>query len=120
MKVIVLDDSEVVLDVIAMALEDAGHEVVAVTDHAELGETCRRENAEVAVIDLGLPGLRPDEVAALVRREVACPVILYSDRAGDELARLVAASGARAGLPKDPDAANLIAVLAELRRATCP
>ena len=107
-RILVLDDSEIVLEVIAMALEGAGYEVITLSDPAQLAETCAREQPAVAVVDIGLPTLSTDELADLVRKEVHAPVILYSDRGGAELAHLVTRSGARVALRKDPDGAELV------------
>jgi len=110
-KILVLDDSELVLHLVGMTLGKAGYEVVTISDLDELTTACDRERPDLALVDLGLPRYSPDEVAGVVKRDVRCPCVLITDHDGDELARLVAISGARAALRKTHDPRELVRAL---------
>jgi CheY-like chemotaxis protein len=52
---------------IAFMLQQAGHEVYEVADGLAAVETAHREHPDVAIVDVGLPGLDGYEVARRIR-----------------------------------------------------
>jgi CheY-like chemotaxis protein len=106
MKVLVVDDDPVVLRVTEAVLRGLGHEVVT-RDHA-LGTTVAisREQPDVALIDIEMPGLQGDELVRIAQekkvmgpsRETA--FIFYSGRDSEELKRLVEKTGAVGAIDK--------------------
>ena len=113
MKVLLVDDDPVVLEVTAAVLRGLGHEVLT-REHA-LGTTAfiHRVKPDVALIDIEMPGLAGDEIVKIAREEAPTAAgantafILYSGRDPAELQRLVEKSGACGAIHKSSGAAGL-------------
>ena len=106
MKVLLVDDDPVVLEVTRAVLQSLGHEVVT-RDHA-LGTTAVicTERPQVVLMDVQMPGVSGDELIRIVRDrglladDQRTVFILYSGRSSEELERLVADTGALGAIQK--------------------
>jgi two-component system KDP operon response regulator KdpE len=99
--VLILDDSELILQMLEMVCLSSGHDVRTASSFAAALEHVSRETPRVIVSDLNLPDLHTDPVTGF--REAGCesPVILISGRPQDEMDQVVRDTGAAAGLSKD-------------------
>lgn len=88
LRVLVVDDSRDTADTLAAALEALGQEVRVAYDGDTALEILRTFQPELAILDIGMPGLNGHELARRVRADPALPSIC-----------LVALSGW--GLPAD-------------------
>ena len=117
-KVLLVDDSEIVLEVIRMNLEEEGFEVSTLENAVQLHAVADDIQPDVILLDIRMPGLRGDEAARLLQhlpgtRKI--PVILHSEVSEDELAHLCEDLGAAGYIRKTPDGADLAkAILAHL------
>jgi two-component system OmpR family response regulator len=96
-SVLVIDDSELVLEFLAAVLEDEGWEVHArmtpFLDAKDVGAV----GPLVVLLDLGIPGLTDDDlpfVVSTLRTNGAKHVLFHSGRHESELRELAGASGA--------------------------
>ncbi len=70
LRVLVADDNEALRENLAECLEEEGHVAWQARDGRDaLGLLARRERPDVVVLDLVMPGLSGQEVAAAVRRD---------------------------------------------------
>ena len=79
-KVVVADDSPLILDVVRELLEARGAEVHTIASAIGLSGLLRRVNPDAVVLDFNMPAIRGDEAIQTVRR--VCPsarVVLFSD-----------------------------------------
>jgi DNA-binding response OmpR family regulator len=103
-RVLVVDDSEIVLDMARQALEEGGFEVVTATSAMEANEYIFCENKPAVIImDVMLPMLDGDKKAKMLKeneltREI--PILLLSSKPEKELRWLVEESGADGFLRK--------------------
>lgn len=102
-KILVVDDSPILLESTALALEEAGHEVLTLDNPLSVASVVRRERPALMLIDLNMPTLTGDMVARIVSeygvaREMK--VVLYSDVDETELARRASNCGATGFIPK--------------------
>jgi two-component system, cell cycle response regulator CpdR len=68
--VLVVDDDEAVLDVLACMLEDLGCDVVCAHSGDEaLDVLTRRESVTILITDINMPGMDGHELAELARRD---------------------------------------------------
>jgi signal transduction histidine kinase/ActR/RegA family two-component response regulator len=88
-RVLLVEDNDDVREMLQAALAVEGHEVQAVTDGAAALELALRFRPEVAIVDIGLPGMDGCELGVALRA-----------RFGDGV-RMIALSGY--GLPEDMD-----------------
>lgn len=88
-SVLLVEDNEDVAETLALALESQGHRVKVVGDGEEALAAAERERPEVALVDIGLPGMDGYEVATRLRRQLAedPPLIVALTGFGSEEAR---------------------------------
>ena len=116
--ILVVDDEPKIVDLARDYLEHAGFAVRTAADgEAALG-VVRREQPDLVVLDLGLPGLDGLDVTRRIRRDSNLPVIMLTAR-DDELDKLLGLElGADDYLTKPFSPRELVArVRAVLRRA---
>jgi DNA-binding response OmpR family regulator len=96
-KIVLLDDSDLVRDLVRETLQEHGYEVVATDTPFGFSNMLRQENPDLALLDVTMPTLRGDKLAEIaINHGVACPIVLFSDRPAAELevmARAVKAAG---------------------------
>jgi two-component system CheB/CheR fusion protein len=67
-KIVLVEDIVDAREMLRLLLEDNGHTVVDVGDGPAAVEAIAREHPEVALVDIGLPGMNGFEVAQAIRR----------------------------------------------------
>ena len=97
-RILIVDDSELVLVMARDALEEAGYEVFTATNGIEANSYIFSVNKpDLIILDVMLPMLDGNKKAKLLRekeysREI--PILLLSSKSEDELRRLTADAGA--------------------------
>lgn len=115
-KILMVDDSPVVIEANRMVLEDAGYQVFATDNPLSVAAVMRRENPDLVLIDLNMPAVSGDVVTRIVTQHELVrrtPVVLYSDTPADELKRRADACGAAGFIRKTGDEEGF---LSEVRR----
>ena len=97
-RILVVDDSEIVLEMARDALEEGGFEVVTALNAREADKHifCS-DKPDVIILDVMLPVLDGDKKAKQLKDNEltrGIPVLLLSSKPEDELSRLVQESGA--------------------------
>jgi len=106
LKVIVIDDSELVLSVVRSFLSSAGHTVLTRAMAVGTRAAVLRERPDVVLLDVHMPLLDGVEICASIRAHpsmASTRVFLHSDRPEAELAALVDRCGADGYLCKTSD-----------------
>jgi DNA-binding response OmpR family regulator len=75
--VLVADDDEDIVNLVAWALRDAGYEVITTTDGLEALRTSVRERPDLLVLDLGMPALEGDQVLRILHTKGDAPPIIF-------------------------------------------
>ncbi|MCX8006822.1 MAG: response regulator transcription factor [Coriobacteriia bacterium] len=86
--VLVVDDNEKIVEVLAAYLEAAGYEVVKAYDGEGAIEAARARRPDIALLDIMLPGVDGIELTRRFQREYDLPVILVTAKT-DEIDRLI-------------------------------
>ena len=91
-KILVIDDSEIVLQMTREALEGGGYQVVCLSSPALFPTLLRKEKPNLVLVDVAMPVIGGLSVVGLARRTQmdTCPLVLFSDRPESELRRLAA------------------------------
>jgi DNA-binding response OmpR family regulator len=82
-KVVIADDDEDILELVAFRLERAGYEVITAADGREALDRVREHLPQLVVLDVMMPGLSGYEVTREIRADDATrdiPVILLTAR----------------------------------------
>lgn len=97
----VVDDDPTILHGLTAFLEAGGYQVVARAEALGTMLAISRENPEIVVMDVEMPGLSGDAISSLLarRKERLC-VVFHSSRPRAELERMVRETGAQGAIPK--------------------
>jgi DNA-binding response OmpR family regulator len=90
-KILVVDDEEVLLETMAYNLEQAGYQVITVSDGASALEAARREKPDLIILDIMLPEMDGLEVCRQLRREnstATTPIMMLTAKS-DEIDKVV-------------------------------
>ncbi|GAC1593781.1 MAG: hypothetical protein NVS3B20_18610 [Polyangiales bacterium] len=87
--IILIDDSELILEMSRSALEGAGFEVLIAKNLDELENARARHPPDLIVLDVQMPEAYGDDVAEILRkvRKVAVPMLLFSSLPDDDLSQ---------------------------------
>ena len=77
-RIVVVEDNADVRDLLRLKLRRLGHEVHAVADGLAGVQTIVEHRPDLALVDIGLPGIDGYEVAARVRKEIGSGVVLVA------------------------------------------
>lgn len=110
-KVLVIDDSEIVLDALRLALEQAGYSVTTQSSPFGTSAAVARTKPDIILLDVTMPGLGGVDIARLLRTtdagRRAC-LLLHSGRPASELATAVAECGADGYITKGLDESEFL------------
>ncbi len=117
-RILVVDDSRLVLQAVSDSLTPQGHELVLTENPLEVPHLIKQQHPDLVLIDLNMPTMRGDVVARIVRRAFGAEVVvLLHTEVPEEARAFVEPNGADGVIAKSQDEAALIdAVSAFLRR----
>ncbi len=111
-KIIIIDDSEIVLEAARLALEEAGFSVTTLDTPFDLAVVVAREKPDLILLDVMMPLVAGETVHGILKRREALkgiPVLFHSDRPESELQALVERTGALGYIPKVLDSDRFVA-----------
>lgn len=113
-KILLIDDSQLILEVTRAALEGAGYQVATAMTLEAFEEHRRREQPDLIIVDIQMPEIFGDDLASTLRGAYGepAPIVLLSSLDDEELERRAQESGARAWVTKR---AGMPALLAKVR-----
>ena len=108
-RILLLDDSALVLNATREALEPSGHQLTCVSEPAAFFTALSTEKPELALVDVSMPTLEGDAVVWIARAHQlhGCRIVLYSAKTEAELTALVRSSGADGFICKTGDDVKL-------------
>ena len=110
--VLLIDDSELILQMLQMVCEQAGYTTVAVTNMADAKAALEDEAIGAIVTDLNMPDVA-DPVAQL-QEWTDLPVVVVSGQPQDALDAIAAERGAIGAVSKDAGMMGMMTTLPEL------
>jgi DNA-binding response OmpR family regulator len=117
--VLLVEDDPTLRLAVTLALEDEGHHVAAFPDGEQALDAAADTAADLAILDVGLPGMDGFELCRALRRQSDLPILMLTARTDshDEVAGLEAGADDYVAKPVQP---KVLAarVRALLRRAT--
>lgn len=95
-RVLVIDDSEILLEVTVNALKAAGYDALRAVDLASLDQALDSGPVDLILVDVNMPEMFGDDVVEFLRSQhkTAARLLLFSDLPEPELAERARASGA--------------------------
>ena len=116
-RVLILDDSQVTLDLLRLALEQAGFDVTTAADLASFERGAAMTPApDIVLIDVQMPEAYGDDVASTLRgaRNVQVPILLISTLDEQELERRAAEAGVDGFVSKQAGADAVVRRVGEM------
>jgi DNA-binding response OmpR family regulator len=116
-RILVIDDSQVCLDVVKLSLEEAGYDVITTTDPMQLPELIRDRRPQLALVDVEMPkinGARLVELCRISGLNQGMVIILHSGRSPEELPDLAFRVKAAHYLHKTDDQVFFVKQVTEL------
>ncbi|MBA3540458.1 MAG: response regulator [Deltaproteobacteria bacterium] len=115
-RVIVVDDDQLQLELIERALSRDGFEVHAATTSAVMADHAKVHTPHMILMDINMPGSTPEETIAIARASsTTARVILYSAWEASRLRALAAQLGADGFISKSESVITLGKRLRELQ-----
>ena len=105
-KVLVIDDDTIVLEVIRVRLSHAGYEVVTREEALGTTQVVRDEQPDLVLLDVMMPALNGERIAELLLAHKATQhvgIILHSSKPEMELLALIQQTGALGAIAKTAD-----------------
>jgi CheY-like chemotaxis protein len=106
LKVLVIDDDPVVLEVVRERLSGAGHQVLTREEALGTTQTVRDEQPDLVLLDIMMPALNGERIAELLKAHKATQhvgIILHSSKPERELVALIQQTGALGAISKTSD-----------------
>jgi CheY-like chemotaxis protein len=110
-KIVVIDDSEIVLEVAKGALEGAGYDVVTHDRPAGCVALILHEKPELVLMDVNMPGLGGDTIVSVLAKAAPTSdtiVLLHSSLSAETLRTKATAAGAHGFIQKSGDLFGLV------------
>jgi CheY-like chemotaxis protein len=110
-KIVVIDDSEIVLEVTKGALEGAGYDVVTHDRPAGCVALILHEKPDLVLMDVNMPGLGGDTIVSVLAKAQPTGdtvVLLHSSLSADVLRAKAATAGAHGFIQKSGDLFSLV------------
>lgn len=109
-RIMLMDDSEMFLEVIASALRAAGYEVVCANDLAQLAHVRQQVASDLVLMDVQMPEAFGDDVALTLRHVygISAPIYLLSSLEEAELADRVQWAGIDGFISKQLGAEEIV------------
>ena len=93
-KIMIIEDEPAVREELALLLENEGYAPLAITDFTEIPEQAVREQPDLILLDIGLPGRDGFSLCTALRKTVPAPVIFVTSRdAGMDEVRALSLGG---------------------------
>ena len=111
-KILVCDDEQEILDITQLILEDSGYEVTALINSNDVISYIEKQQPDILLIDLWMPGMSGDQVIAQLRTNANItdlPIIVIS--ASTDGRQVAFAAGADDFLDKPYDIDTLLAMV---------
>jgi two-component system, OmpR family, alkaline phosphatase synthesis response regulator PhoP len=116
-KILIVDDSELVLAMARDALEEAGYEVCTATNGIEANSFIFSKNRpDLIILDVMLPMLDGNKKAKLLKEKEfskQIPILLISSKSEEDLTRLTAEAGVDGFIRKPFTNAGIVASVKE-------
>jgi DNA-binding response OmpR family regulator len=98
-RILVIEDNEVLRKLIQRMLNEAGHEVILASESSNGLGLWQAHEVELVVVDVGLPGRSGVETIIDMRTlEPSLPIIVISGREEEELIDLTTGAGLMSGV----------------------
>ncbi|AKU92410.1 response regulator [Vulgatibacter incomptus] len=119
-KILIIDDSEISLEMEKFVLEARGHQVATAMNLVEFDKRLKAFQPELILVDVEMPDIPGNELVRILKQSCETdriPIVLFSAKPDEELALLAERSGADGHLSKSNGIERLGEMVDELVRS---
>jgi DNA-binding response OmpR family regulator len=115
-KILIIDDSPLILEMTRLALEQAGYAVATAMNLDTFEAERRRTPPDLIIVDIQMPEIFGDDLAQTIREAYGeqAPIVFLSSLERDELARRAEEAGVRDWISKRDGMPALVAKVGEI------
>lgn len=77
-KILVVDDDPAISEMLTIVLESEGFEPIAIMDGNEAVEAAQREQPDLILLDLMLPGMNGVDICRIIRQDSTVPIVMLT------------------------------------------
>ncbi len=117
LRILVLDDSEIVLNMMALALSESGFDVATANSLVEFEQRLKEQQPQIILTDIQMPDISGDDICRVLKKKLeteSTPVLLFSTMEESELAALAKRSGADGFVSKSAGPEEIVKRIHEL------
>jgi len=115
-KILLMDDSEITLEILKEGLEQKGFEVYTTTNLVEFDQTIGKIKPDLIITDIMMPEVKGDRICEVLKRDhhtANTPIILFSSIEEDELRALCKKAGADGYISKKSEPEEIVEKIKE-------
>jgi DNA-binding response OmpR family regulator len=120
-KILVVDDSDIALELARIRLEEAGFDVETLNSPFGFSAALWAQKPDLVLLDVSMPALQGDRLLQIAHRSQEgkrrCAFVLYSDRSEEELGMLARSCGADGYVRKTSDFKLVVETIRKLLAA---
>ena len=115
-KILVIDDSEIVLEIAKEALDGAGYQTATAINLKQFEDEIESSKPDLLVVDIKMPEMYGQDLCSLLKEQLGTttPIILFSDMDEEELETLALESNADGFVSKGSGTETLIKKIKEV------
>jgi CheY-like chemotaxis protein len=117
LRVLVMDDSEIVLNMMALVLGEAGFEVFTAGSLIEFEQLLAAADPHIVLTDVRMPDISGAEICRVLKRKMdthLIPIVMFSTLPEPELAKLAERAGADGYVSKEAGPEAIVEKIHEL------
>lgn len=113
-RILIVDDEPLILRMTEKLLADDGYEVRTCHMWPSVASVVREHDPDLILLDYNMPGLRGDDLCAILKRTVRreIKIVLYSSESESDLRSIMAACGADGFILKSTPGPELLEEIA--------
>lgn len=100
-KILIVDDSAIIREIVVEWLQKAGHAAIAIDSPVTFARAVATERPDLVLMDVDMPGVKGTKLASL--NLARCPIVLHSSRSAEELTTACTECGATGFIEKTKD-----------------
>ena len=103
-KILIIDDSEIILKLTQATLNKAGYKVFTTTSLVEFDKLIKETPPDLIIIDIKMPEIQGDQICQVLRKDMTTshiPIVFFSSLKDEELKVLAEKSGADGYISKE-------------------
>lgn len=84
LKIFIVDDEQIIIDVLRAYLEQAGYKIYSATNGVEALKEIKEVDPDFIILDLMLPDISGEEICRIIRKDSDVPIMMLTAKTAEE------------------------------------